>query len=318
MSTLIDHYLLQLKSLLPASQRDDIARELGDSIRSTVDERERDLGRKLTDDELNTALRGFGHPLLVAGRYLPMQQLIGPDVFPIYWYVLQAVVIVIAVLGGVIAGIALLTEPRATQAAGQVVWRFFWIALDAAALVTLVFAVLDHEKVRFRFLQKFDARKISSGILGVRAAPISPIARHDTVFEIATVVVLLAWWLDWIVFPSAFMGVVLRLSPAIEPFFYPVIVLCAVDLVRLAVDFLYPYRTRPRVALRLVLNAAWLALFVIAFRADGLVQIAQNLRAGDPDQVLWIAQLAFRILLFVLALVSAGLVATDAVRLVRR
>src|SRR4051812_6385557 len=88
MSTLVDHYLLQLKTLLPKKQRDDIAAELRESITSTVVDRERKLGRTLTDDELNAVLRGFGHPMVVAGRYLPMQQLIGPDVFPLYWYVM--------------------------------------------------------------------------------------------------------------------------------------------------------------------------------------------------------------------------------------
>ena len=47
MSTLVDHYLLQLKTLLPAKQRDDIAAELRESIRSAVEERERELGRPL-------------------------------------------------------------------------------------------------------------------------------------------------------------------------------------------------------------------------------------------------------------------------------
>ena len=73
MSTLVDHYLLHLKSLLPARQREDIAAELRGSILSAVEERERDLGRALTDVELNEVLRGFGHPVAVAGRYLPIQ-----------------------------------------------------------------------------------------------------------------------------------------------------------------------------------------------------------------------------------------------------
>ena len=84
MSTLVDHYLLQLKRFLPAKQREDIAAELRESIRSAVEEREREQGRALTDVELNEMLGGFGHPIVVAGRYLPMQHLIGPDVFPLY------------------------------------------------------------------------------------------------------------------------------------------------------------------------------------------------------------------------------------------
>jgi len=318
MNTLVEHYLLQLQTFLPAKQRDDITAELRESIRSSVEERERELGRPLTDDELNSILQGFGHPMLVAGRYLPMQHLIGQEVFPLYWYALQAVLIVIAVVGGSLAGVALLTEPRAAQAATQVVARFLWIALEAAAIVTLVFAILEQAKARFTFLEKFDVRNVNAGIWGVRAAPLSPIPRADTLFEIATVVLLLLWWLDWVVFTNQLRGVELRLSSDIDPFFYPVLALCIVDLARLGVDLARPYRTRPRVALRLVLNIAWLALFVVVFRTDGLIEIAANLRADDGAAVLRTAELVFRGALFVLALVSAALVATDIVRLVRR
>lgn len=318
MSTLVEHYLLQLQTFLPAKQRADITAELRDSIRSAVEERERELGRPLTDDEVNSILQGFGHPMLVAGRYLPMQHLIGQEVFPLYWYALQAVLIVMAVVGGLLAGLALLTEPRAVQSATQVLSRFFWIALDAAAVVTLVFAIVEQSKARFAFLERFDARKVNAGIWGVRAAPLSPIPRSDTLFEIATLALLVLWWVDWVVFPNQFRGAELRLSSAWEPFFYPVLALCIVDLVRLGFDLARPYRTRPRVALRLVLNVAWLALFVAAFRTEGLIEIAANVRADDGAAVLRTAERVLRGTLFVLALVSAALAATDVVRLVRR
>ena len=42
MNTLVEHYLLQLQTFLPAKQRDDIAAELRESIRSTVEDRERE------------------------------------------------------------------------------------------------------------------------------------------------------------------------------------------------------------------------------------------------------------------------------------
>jgi hypothetical protein len=318
MNTLIEHYLLQLQTFLPAKQRQDIAAELRESIRSTVEERERELARALTDDELNSVLEKFGHPMLVAGRYLPMQHLIGPDVFPLYWYALQAVLIVIAVVGGLVAGIALLSEPRAVQGALQIAVRFFWLALEAAAIVTVVFAVLERTKARFSFLEKFDARKFKPGIWGVRAAPLSTIPRSDTVLELAAVVILFLWWTDVIVFPSEILGVVLRLSSALDPFFYPVVLLCIIDFVRLGVDLARPYRTRPRVALRLGLNAIWLALFVMAFRSEGLLEIAANLRADNPESMLRVAERSMRVTLFVFATISAALVATDLVRLFRR
>ena len=318
MSTLVDRYLLQLQTFLPAKQRGDIAAELRENIRSTMEERERALGRALTDDEQNDVLRGFGHPLVVAGRYLPLQYLIGPDVFPLYWYCLQAVLIVVTVVGGVLAGLALLTAPNAVRAAAQVAADFWWFALQAAAVVTLVFAVLERGNARFKFLERFDARKLKAGVLGLRGAPLSVIPRADTVFEMATTAILLLWWVEWLVFPSEWLGVVLRLSDAAEAFFYPVLALCIVDLARLGVDFLRPYRTLPRVTLRLVLNAAWLTVLVLAFRAEGLIEVAANVRAANPENVRWTAALCLDTTLFAMSIVTAALVATDVVRLFRR
>ena len=264
MSTLVDHYLLQLRTFLPSKQRDDIASELRESITSAVEERERELGRPLSDNELNEVLRGFGHPMVVAGRYLPMQQLIGPDVFPLYWYVMQAVLIVITVVGGLLMGVLLLTAPNPIQAALQVAINFWWIALQVAAVVTFVFATLDYCKARFSFLEKFDARSVSAGVWGVRGSPLSAIPRSDTVWEIAATALLLLWWIEWVPFPSTSLGIVLQLSAAVDPFFYPVIVLCVVEFVRLGVDLVRPYRTLPRVLVRLALNLVWLALIVLS------------------------------------------------------
>jgi len=318
MSTLVDHYLLQLRTFLPSKQRDDIASELRESITSAVEERERELGRPLSDNELNEVLRGFGHPMVVAGRYLPMQQLIGPDVFPLYWYVMQAVLIVITVVGGLLMGVLLLTAPNPIQAALQVAINFWWIALQVAAVVTFVFATLDYCKARFSFLEKFDARSVSAGVWGVRGSPLSAIPRSDTVWEIAATALLLLWWIEWVPFPSTSLGIVLQLSAAVDPFFYPVIVLCVVEFVRLGVDLVRPYRTLPRVLVRLALNLVWLALIVLAYRTEGLVEIAENISAEYPEGILRIAQISMSIALFVMAAVTAILVATDLVRLFRR
>jgi hypothetical protein len=85
---------------------------------------------------------------------------------------------------------------------------------------------------------------------------------------------------------------------------------------RLAVDFLYPYRTWPRVLARLVVNLAWVAAFVLAFRTDGLFTAVAG--ADVSARAIEIAETAFRITVAGLAVVTAALVAKDAVRLVRR
>jgi hypothetical protein len=320
MTGLVDYYLLQLKSYLPAKHREDIAAELSETIHAAVEERERALGHKLSDEELGVVLKGYGHPLLVAGRYLPMQHLIGPGVFPIYWYALQGVSIVIAVIGGIVAGIALLTASRPVLAVLQVVADIFWTMLVACALVTFVFAVIDRARVRFRALDAFEPRKLHSGIFGVRAAPLSPVPRHDTIFEVASTAILLLWWIGWLDFTSIVpSGLSAEFTRGIEPFFWPVVGVCLVELVRLGIDLIRPYRTPLRTVWRLCLNCVWLALIVLLFRTDGL--IAAGAALIDPDQAeraVWSMNLALRVALFVLGVGMAALIATDAVRLVRR
>jgi hypothetical protein len=320
MAGLIDQYLLQLKTYLPAKQREDIAAELGDSILSSVDERERELGRKLVDDELVALLKGFGHPLHVAGRYLPKQYLIGPGVFPLYWYTLQAVVIVVAVIAAILGAIALLTDARPVQSFTQLLWDMFGVGLSAAAVVTLVFAVVDYHGFRLRLFEDYDPRKLDGGMLSLRAAPLSPIPRGDTIFEIATLAILFAWWIGWIDFVNMTgVGVAVRFSAAIEPFFWPVLALCVIDIVRLGVDLVYAHRTLPRTILRLFINTAWLVLFVLLFRADGLIEpVAGSLLDPARFDPVTMMERVFRVALFGLGIVTAVLIATDLVRIARR
>jgi hypothetical protein len=319
MSTVVDLYLLQLKSLLPRKHRDDIAAEIGDGIAAAVDARERGLGRKLDDDETGAILKSYGHPIAVAGRYLPMQQLIGPRVFALYWYVIQAVLVVIASVGGIVAAIALLTEPRATQAAMRVLVRFFWIALDAGALVTLLFVLLDRGQVRLRFLEDFDAQKLGRGPLGKHSALLGEIPRKNTVLEIAMVAILLLWWIGLLVFPTVQLGVKVELGSAIKALYFPVFALCILDLARLAVDLAYPFRTLPRTSVAVVSNVAWLGLLVLAFVSDDLLQAAPSVEdAAEIARVVMIADRTFRVVLAALAVWTASLLVTDLRRLLRR
>ena len=54
---LVNEYLRAVAALLPKAQRDDIVAELRDTILNRIEEREADLGRPLTDDEVEAVLR---------------------------------------------------------------------------------------------------------------------------------------------------------------------------------------------------------------------------------------------------------------------
>jgi hypothetical protein len=153
----------------------------------------------------------------------------------------------------------------------------------------------------------------------VRAAPLSPIARSDTVFEIAALGIFFAWWVGWLDFTSVIgSGVAMRFTTLIEPFYWPIVVLSVIDLARLAVDFLYPYRTWPRVLTQLIMNVAWLIALVIAFRPDGLLEATTLVDTAAVQSAVALTQTIFRIVVAGLAIVTAALIATDVVRLFRR
>jgi len=82
---LVDEYLRAVSILLPKLQREDIVAELRDTILTRIEAREAELGRPLTDDEIETVLREIGHPLVIAARYREgPQHVVGPTLYP-YW-----------------------------------------------------------------------------------------------------------------------------------------------------------------------------------------------------------------------------------------
>src|SRR6516162_5296488 len=88
---LLDRYLNAVRFWLPREQKDDIIAELSEDLRSAIADEEETLGRPLTNDEVVELLKQRGHPILVAGGYLPQRALIGPTLFPIYVFVLKIV-----------------------------------------------------------------------------------------------------------------------------------------------------------------------------------------------------------------------------------
>ena len=84
---LLDRYLQAVKKYLPTRRQDDIIAELRANMESQIEDKESELGRPLTQGEMEDLLRKMGSPLKVASRYQSQQYLIGPTFFPMYVYV---------------------------------------------------------------------------------------------------------------------------------------------------------------------------------------------------------------------------------------
>ena len=86
---LLDRYLQAVKKHLPWERQDDIIAELRANLEAQLEDKEAELGRPLTAGEAEDWLKQIGPPMQVAARYQPQQYLIGPAIFPTYWFVLR-------------------------------------------------------------------------------------------------------------------------------------------------------------------------------------------------------------------------------------
>jgi hypothetical protein len=141
---LLDRYLAAVKKHLPWQRQDDIIAELRVNLESQLDDKEAELGRPLTAPEVEAWLKQMGPPMQVAARYQPQQYLIGPGLFPTYWYVLRMAfgwaVLIYTIVSAVQIATAGAPSPADALAA---ILRVPWVLMTVAAWVTLVFAAIE-------------------------------------------------------------------------------------------------------------------------------------------------------------------------------
>ena len=146
---LLERYLQSVGKYLPKGRRSDIVAELRANILEQVEEKEAELGRPLTLEEEEQILRQYGHPMLVATRYLPQQHLIGSVVFPYYWFTLK-ISIPLALLAYTVAMSLSFASQQVTM--GRIfgmIMGYPQIAINVAVWVTIVFAIMDFAQSKY-------------------------------------------------------------------------------------------------------------------------------------------------------------------------
>jgi hypothetical protein len=145
---LLNRYLQEVSKYLPKARREDIAAELRANITSQLEDREEELGRPLTDDEVVAMLQHHGNPMIVAGRYRPHNlglafgvQLIGPELFPFYRMILLLNLCITLVILAVVLPIVAREVPGAIT-----LGRFLTPLLMQFAAVTVIFIALEKGK----------------------------------------------------------------------------------------------------------------------------------------------------------------------------
>jgi len=141
---LLDRYLQAVKKHLPWQRQDDIFAELKANLESQLEDKESELGRPLTTPEAEDWLKQIGPPIQVAARYQRQQYLIGPAIFPTYWFVLRTALLwALIIYSAVSALLIVLASHPSGAAVAEAVLRVPGVLLTVAAWVTLIFAAFE-------------------------------------------------------------------------------------------------------------------------------------------------------------------------------
>lgn len=260
---LLDRYLQAVRFWLPKAQQEDIIAELSSDLHSQIDDRESELGRPLDKAELEVILRKCGSPILVASRYRPQTQLIGPALFPIYQFVLKVTLLWILVpVFLLIVGPAIVLPAADRWAALFKTWSTLSTALFASAgIITLVFAVLERTQAQFGIFEKWNPSSLPP-VPKKRQPP----KRSQSIFEMILASIGLVWLLATPHYPFLVLGpaaAYLKPAPLWHNYYWPLIVLAALGLAHQCVAVLRPQWTWFPASARLITNG--MSLTVLYF-----------------------------------------------------
>jgi hypothetical protein len=234
---LVDRYLQAVRFWLPKTARqEDLLAELGEDLRSQIEEKESELGHALGKDEISEILKKCGAPMLVAGRLGPKRHLIGPGLYPIYEFVLKMVLLWILVPVFIfIVGPATLASTNGDwgKTALVTLGNLWSGAFIAAGVITLVFAILERTQAIADINCKWDPSSLPP-----LQKPERKTSFVQMICELAFNVFCLVWLLLVPNHPFLILGpaaAFLKLGPIWHTFYVPIVLFTVAVIVRLAV-----------------------------------------------------------------------------------
>ena len=262
---LLDRYLQAVKFFLPRAQQDDIVKELSEDVHSRLEDLEARLGRPPSAAELEQVIKSYGHPALLAGRYGPRRQLIGPEMFPFYWFVLR-VALSTATFVHVVLAIALFASGRPALEAARGLLGLVPVVFIVFGVVTIVFSLLDRSRPRWHAPDRWNPESLP---------PVDPTPprRPRSIPQL----VIITFFIVWYSFPPLVFGPrsIFALAPVWHTLYMPIVVLALVDLVLHWVAFFRPHSTRLRAMTRIVVRGVSLVIAFLLLRAGDLVVVGE-------------------------------------------
>jgi hypothetical protein len=297
---LVESYLNAVAKALPEEQRADIIGELSEDIRSEMEERQKELGRPLTEEEQEGLLKKRGNPWLLAARYRQDKrsvafgrQIIGPVLYPFYVKVLSFNLGLTFLIVGVIflalrlAGQKISVSDMVSTCTLQFLIQF--------GVVTLIFSLVEKnlEKHPDRWHIKgmggkfhldlpierdiqARMRKVRIGKAGM-GSHMREVSRFESLSVIVALAVALVWWSSvqshvFLIFGPA--AALFSLAPVWHQIYFPLVVLADLEIVRAIINLARPDWVQFRAIARVILQAGGLAVLCFAMKAGSWVTVA--------------------------------------------
>jgi hypothetical protein len=306
---LLARYLQAVKFWLPRRQKDDIVAELSENLRSEIEEREAERGRALTREELEAILTRWGHPMLVAQRYVPQDSLIGPVLMPAYKFAL-------ALAASIYLGPWLLTwigfllfDParRTTDAVTDAIVAFWLMALHVLVAITAIFAAVERVQRKSRSLETWTAAKLTER---QPARDPNEIPRSESIAALVVGPIMIWWWLSLLgtqVVYELDEAIRFTLRPISPMFYWPALVVLVAGVALASVNLFRPWWSRPRALARLAIDLLTLAIAVALFAAGPIVEsVAAGMDADRAERLAVLVKWANLSWFITLAVIAVG------------
>jgi hypothetical protein len=333
---LVDSYVKAVAKALPEAQREDIVGELSEDIRSEMEDKQREIGRPLTEEEQESLLRQRGNPLLLAARYRQDQrsvalgrQIIGPVLFPFYVKVLSfnlgLTFLVVAIIFTALA----VSGQRITL--DNIVSTCLLQLFIQLTVVTLIFALVERNLTKHpdRWHVKGMGGKFRLDLNIERdmqlriKSNIGEVSRFDSVSIIIACTVALGWMTEVQHFPVLILGpaaAFLKLAPIWYQIYFPIVALTAAEIVRASINLVRPDWVRFRAYYGVFVHAAGLVLVYFLIRARSWVAVADSATSGAVSyaRTVEVVNQCFLYALVATAVFSGVMIMIRVTRLVRQ
>ena len=337
---LVDRYLRAVAKALPEQQREDIIRELSEDIRSEVEDRQGQLGRALTHEELEALLKKRGNPLLIAAKYRQDhrslafgRQLVGPELFPFYAKVLSFNLgLTFLVIVAIFTALAVSGQRIGFNDVVSTCLLQLFIQLG---IVTLIFSLA--QKHLTKHPDRWHLKGMCAGVtwdlnierdieirVGRQMKGWGPeVSRFESLSIIVACAVAIAWITGVQNYPFLILGpaaAFLKLAPIWYQVYFPILLLTVAEIVRAIINLARPDWVLFRQIYRIILHAGGLGVTYMLLRAGSWVAAGPPAATGSPSLAHTVAILnqVFYYSVLGALILSAGMLIFRIVDLVQR